>query len=129
MSCFALFCFDLPSSIMQLMIKLIMCRMDSLSHQWNETKKKSIESHIYFWWQLIKWSQHNKGVIKVLYHWRVTTCQLLKHYGGVISGKIFLLLHFWMTESNLTVQYISSSLLLSFKLGKVCNSAPWYDLP
>ena len=28
----ALFCFDLPSSTLQLMIKLIKCRMDSLVH-------------------------------------------------------------------------------------------------
>ena len=60
MSCFALFCFDLPFSIMQLMIKLIRCRMDSLPHQWNETKKKSSKSHIHFWWLLIKWPQHEE---------------------------------------------------------------------
>ena len=34
---------------------------------------------------------------------RERTCQLLKHYGGVISGKICLPLHFRITESNLTV--------------------------
>ena len=35
---------------------------------------------------------------------------VIKHYnGGMISGKICLLLHFGITESNLTVQYVSSS--------------------
>ena len=55
--CFALFCFDLPSSTLQLMIKLIKCRMDSLVHHWNKTKKLFSESHISFGLLLIKWSQ------------------------------------------------------------------------
>ena len=55
--CFALFCFDLPSSTLQLMIKLIKCRMDSLVHHWNKTKKLFSESHISFGLLHIKWSQ------------------------------------------------------------------------
>ena len=40
---------------------------------------------------------------------RSAICQLLKHYGGVIPGKVCLLLQFRITESNLTVQEVSSS--------------------
>ena len=39
--------------------------MDSLLHHWNETKKIVVKVIFYFWWQLIKWSQCDKGVKRV----------------------------------------------------------------
>ena len=44
-----------------------------------------------------------------MYNQRLAVGQLLKHNGGVISGKICVLLHFRITESYLTVQEVSSS--------------------
>ena len=86
---------------MQLVVKLIKSIKDSLVHHWNETKTFQWKSYPIFDDNLL----NGRSVIKVWkeYH-RSATCQLLKHYGGVISGKICLLLHFGITESNLTVQ-------------------------
>ena len=92
---------------MQLVVKLIKSIKDSLVHHWNETKKFQWKSYSIFDDNLL----NGRSVVKVWkeYH-RLGTCQLLKHYGGVISEKICLLLHFGITESNLTVQYVSSEL-------------------
>ena len=85
---------------MQLVVKLIKSKKDSLVHHWNETKKFHWKSYSIFDDNLL----NGRSVVKVWkeYH-RLGTCQLLKHYGGVISGKICLPLHFRITESNLTV--------------------------
>ena len=93
---------------MQLVVKLIKSIEDSLVHHWNETKKFQWKSYSIFEDNLL----NGRSGIKVWkeYH-RSATCQLLKHYGGVISEKICLPLHFGITESNLTVQYVSSELL------------------
>ena len=94
---------------MQLVVKLIKSIEDSLVHHWNETKKFQWKSYSIFEDNLL----NDRSGIKVWkeYH-RSATCQLLKHYGGVISEKICLPLHFGITESNLTVQWVSSSEIL-----------------